>query len=229
MHYGLAAYYFAPAHPQYDDYGGTEHEFQRRPEHSHQADQAQAAADVFLVGAFEGGDLGLLLHIGADDAGAGEVFLGAGRDVRKHGLNALEALVNAASEILDDYAGYGQRQKGEERQLRADGQHKSQRSGGGNNGVGRIHDRRAQQHTDGVEVVGGAGHDVAGAVALIVGVREALEVREQVVAQIEFDVASDGDNDQGVSEKFLPGHAGVKIVDGAAQDLRKEDPDSVIE
>ena len=101
------------AEPEHDDYGGAEHEFQRRPEHSHQAHQAEAAADVFLVGVLEGRDLGLFLHIGADDAGAGEVFLGAGRNVGEHGLNAFEALVNAASEILDDDAGDGQRQKGD--------------------------------------------------------------------------------------------------------------------
>ena len=100
---------------------------------------------------------------------------------------------------------------------------------------------------DGVQIVGGAGHDVAGAVALVVGVGEAFEVGEQIVAQIEFDVAGnaddhparqkledsfgqrDGDDEQGVGEKFLAGDAGVQIVDGAAQNLRKEDPDAVIE
>ena len=77
--------------------------------------------------------------------------------------------------------------------------------------------------------------------------REPLEVREQVVAQIELDVAGDadehpasqkledalsqrqGDDYQRVDEKFVPGYAGVEIVDGAAQDLRKQYPDAVIE
>ena len=108
------------AEPEHDDDGGAEHEFQGRPEHSHQADQAQAAADVFLIGALEGGDLGLFLHVGANDAGAGKIFLGARRNVGEHRLNALETLVNAAAEILDDDAGDGQRQKGIERQLGAD-------------------------------------------------------------------------------------------------------------
>ena len=213
------------AEPQHDHDSRAEHQFQRGPEHPHQADQSEAAADVFLVGAFEGGDLGLFLHIGADDAGAGEVFLGAGRDVGEHGLNAFEALVNAASEILDDDAGDGQRQKGVEGELGADGEHEAQRAGGEDNGVGRVHDGGAEQHPDGVQVVGGAGHDVAGAVALVVGVREAFEVREQVVAQIELDIARDaddyparqkledslgqrdGDDEQGVGEKFLAGDA----------------------
>src|ERR1019366_5610885 len=104
----------------------------------------------------------------------------------------------------------------------------------------------AGPHPDGVQIVGGAGHDVAGAVALVVGVGEALQVLEQVVAQIEFDVAGDaddhpareeledafdegdGDYEQGIGQEFLAGYTGVKIVDGATQNLREEDPDSVI-
>ena len=246
MYVALTADHEVSAEPEHDDYGYAQHEFQGRPEHSHQADQAQAAADVFLVGGFEGGDFGLLLHIGADDAGAGEIFLGAGRDVGEHGLNAFEALVNAASEILDDDAGDGQREKGEQGELGADGEHEEQRSGGEDDGIGGVHDGRTEQHADGVEIVGGAGHDVAGAVALVVGVGEALQVLEQVVAQIEFDIAGDADDDparqkledafdegdgdyeQGVGQEFLAGYTGVKIVDRAAQDLREEDPDSVI-
>src|ERR1035437_5859933 len=132
MYVALAVDHEISAEPEHDDYGYAQHEFEGGPEHSHQADETQAAADVFLVGGFEGGDLGLFLHIGADDSGAGEIFLGAGRDVgehgfdgvetpreaaaaiiEEHGLDAFEALVNAASEILDDDAGDGQREKGE--------------------------------------------------------------------------------------------------------------------
>src|ERR1019366_820262 len=189
------------AEPQHDDNGGAQHEFERGPEHSHQADQAEAAADVFLISALEGGNLCLFLHIGADDAGARKVFLGAGRNVREHGLNAFEALVNAAAEILDDDAGDGQGQKGVEGELGADGHHEAESAAG----------------------------------------------EDQVVAQIELDIArdsddhparqkledsldqSDGDDEQRVGEKLLTGHARVKIVDGAAENLRKEDPDSVIE
>ena len=155
--------------------------------------------------------------------------------------------MNAAAEILDDDAGDGQRQKGVEGELGADGEHEGHGADGEDDGVGRVHDGGTEQHPDRVEVVGGAGHNVARAVALIVGVGEAFEVREQVVAQIELDVAGDtddhparqkledslgqrdGDDEQGVGEKFLAGYAGVKIVDGAAEDLRKEYPDSVIE
>ena len=131
----------------------------------------------------------------------------------------------------------GSGRKAIERELGADGEHEAERAGGEDEGVGRIHDGRAEQHADGIQVVGGARHDVARAVALVVGVGEALQVREEIVAQVEFDVAgdaddhparqkledsldqSDGDDQQGIGEKFLAGHSGVKIVDGAAREL----------
>ena len=104
----------AATDPEDDDDGGAEHEFERRPEHGHEADEAEAAADVFLVGGLEGGDLGLFLGEGADEAGAGEVLLGLGGDVGEHGLDALEAVVDAASEVLDEDAGDGQGDEGEQ-------------------------------------------------------------------------------------------------------------------
>ena len=62
-------------------------------------------------------------------------------------------------------------------------------------GVRGVHDARADQHAHGVQVVGGARHDVAGAGALIEAVREPLQVREEIVAQIELDFARDADQD----------------------------------
>ena len=141
----------------------------------------------------------------------------------------------------------GSGRKAIEGELGADGQHEAQRAGGEDKGVGRVHDGRAEQHPDRIQIVGGARHNVARAVALVIGVGEALEVREQIVAQIELDIAGnaddhparqklknsldqrDGDDQQRVGEKLLAGHAGVQIVNGAAQDLRKQNPDSVIE
>ena len=61
--------------------------------------------------ALEQRDLGLFLHVGADDARAGKILLGAGGDVGKHGLNALEALVDLAPEILHHDADDGERQR----------------------------------------------------------------------------------------------------------------------
>ena len=99
---------FAAAEPQYQYHSATQHEFERRPEHAHEAHQAQAAADVFLVVRFEGANVGIFLHVGADQARSREVFLGAGGDVGEHGLNSFEAIVNAPAEGLNDDAHGGQ-------------------------------------------------------------------------------------------------------------------------
>ena len=51
------------------------------------------------------------------------------------------------------------------------------------------------EHADGVEVVGGAGHDVAGAGALVEAVGQTFEMGEQIVAEVELDLARDADHD----------------------------------
>ena len=85
---------FPPAQPEHQHDGHAQHGFQRGPEHSHQAHQFQAAVNVFAVGSFEGRDFRLFLHIGANHPGAGEIFLRPRRDLGKHGLDFLEALMN---------------------------------------------------------------------------------------------------------------------------------------
>ena len=69
---------------------------------------------------FEGANLGIFLHVSANQASSGKVFLRAGGDVGEHRLNSFEALMNAPTEILDHDAHRGQRQEGVERQPRAD-------------------------------------------------------------------------------------------------------------
>ena len=63
------------ADEQRDDDGEAEHEFERRPEHGHEADEVEGAADVLADWALEEADLGFFLSEGADEAGAGEVLL----------------------------------------------------------------------------------------------------------------------------------------------------------
>ncbi len=107
-----------PPDEEHDDDGEAEQRLQRGPQHAHQANQLQAARDVFLVVGLEALDFGFFLHVGANQAGAGEVLLRAGGDVGEHCLNALEAIVNAAAEILHDDAEDGQRREGEKRKPR---------------------------------------------------------------------------------------------------------------
>ena len=61
--------------------------------------------------------------------------------------------------------------------------------------VRRVHDRRADHHADGVQVVGRARHQVAGPVRLEVRERQPLQMREEVVAHVVLDVARGADQD----------------------------------
>ena len=103
--------------------------------------------------------------------------------------------MNAASEILNHYADYGKRQKSVEGQFRTDGQHERQRAGREYDRVRRIHDGGAQQHAHGIEIIGRPRHYVAGAHALVVRVRKAFKMVEEVVAQVELNVAGNADDD----------------------------------
>ena len=90
-----------PADQQRDHERNTEDKLERGPEHRHQPSEQQTAADVFLVGALEGGDLRFFLREGADEACAGEVLLRLRGDVREHRLNALETRMDARPKVLD--------------------------------------------------------------------------------------------------------------------------------
>ena len=158
-----------------------------------------------LVEAFEEADLGFFAGEGADEAGAGVVFLGLRGDVGEAGLDALEAGMDAAAEVLDEDAGQRHGREGDQRQIGADAQHEEEREDGKEDGVGAVHEARAEQHAHGVQVVGHARHDVAGAIALIEAGVLLLELAEEVVAQVELDVARDADENPalGVEEDAL--------------------------
>jgi hypothetical protein len=128
------------ANPEHDHDSHTEQSGERGPQHSHEANEFEAAGDVFLVGALEQVDLRLLLYIGADDAGTGEILLGASGDIGKHGLNALEALMDLASEILHHDADDRERRESEDGEPGADAEHEHQGTDGEYHGVGGVHD-----------------------------------------------------------------------------------------
>ena len=105
---------------------------------------------------------------------------------------------------------------------------------------GRVHDRGADHHAHGVEIVRGARHQVARAIGLVERERKAFEVREEIVAQVVFDIARDADDDsahqeaedaandgeteqeQGVVRQLAAGHPRGKIIDGVLQHPRRE-------
>ena len=152
-----------------------------------------ARADVLAVEPLEEADLRLFAREGADEPHAGVVLLRLRGDIGEAGLDALEALVNPAAEILHQDAGQRHGRQRHQRQIGADAQHEEQREDAQEDRVGAVHQRRPQQHAHRIQVVGHARHDVAGAVALVKARVLDFELAEQVVAQVEFDVARDAD------------------------------------
>ena len=93
-------HHFAAAHEEGQHERDTENEFKGGPEHGHQTGEEQRAANVLAVRGLKCGDLGFFLSKGADQAGTGEVLLRLRGDVGKHGLDALEAGVDAGPKVL---------------------------------------------------------------------------------------------------------------------------------
>ena len=85
----------------------AEDEFQSGPEHAHELDQAKSAGNVLAVELLEEANLRLLAGKGSDQAGARIILLGLRGDVGKAGLDALEAVVDSGSEVLNEDAGDG--------------------------------------------------------------------------------------------------------------------------
>src|ERR1700748_641402 len=155
--------------------------------------------------------------------------------------------MDAVAEVLNEHRGDGQRNKGEEGEAGADAIHEGQRGGGEDDGVGAVHDRGGEGAADGVEVVGGARHDVASAVGVIEAGSLAFEVAEEVVAEIELDLARGPDDDlpgdveeyggqgcdnkqaKGVMDDFGFCDAVLHVIDGVADDDGNEDLDGVVE
>ena len=227
--------------------GETEDELERGPKHGHEANEMETAADVFLIGSLEGGDLGVFLGEGTDEACAGEVFLGLGRDVGVHGLDALEATMDAVAEVLNKDGGGGHRDEGEESQLRTDAVHERQRGSHEDDGVGAVHDGGAEELADGVQVVGGAGHNVAGAVGVVEDRGLPLKICEEIVAEVELDLAGGSDDDlagdveedrrkrgdeqeaEGMMEDYALGEVVLHVVNGVADDGWEQHLDDVVE
>ena len=111
---------------QRDDHGDAEDELQRGPQHAHELHQAQRAGDVLAVEPLEEADLGLFAGKGAHQPRAGVVFLGLRGDVGEAGLNALEAVVDAAPEVLHQDAGQRHRRQRHQGEPGADAEHEEQ-------------------------------------------------------------------------------------------------------
>ena len=101
----------------------------------------------------------------------------------------------ALPKILHRHRDERQRDQRQQRQPRVDRDHQRQRRDERQHRVRRVHDRRADHHAHGVQVVGGARHQVAGPVRLEVRQRQLLQVREEVVPHVVLDVPRRADQD----------------------------------
>ena len=193
------------ADQQGEDHGDAQNELQRGPEHAHELHQLEGAGDVLAVEPLEEADLGFLAGKGANQARAGVVFLGLRGDIGEAGLDALEAVVNPAAEVLHQDAGQWHGRQRHQGEPGTDAQQEKQRDHGEEDGIGAVHEGRAEQHAHGIQVVGHAGHDVAGAIALIEARVLLLQFAEEIVAQVELDFARDADENPalGVEEDAL--------------------------
>ena len=178
---------------QRDHHRDAENELERGPQHAHQLHQAQCAADILAIEPLEEADLRLLAREGANQPHAGVILLGLRGNIGEAGLNALEALVNLASDILHEDAGQRHGRQRHQREPGTDAQHENQRKNAQENGVRAVHEPRTEQHAHRVQVVGHARHDVAGAIALVEARVLRFQLAEQVVAQVELDLARDPD------------------------------------
>ena len=111
-----------------------------------------------------------------------------------------------------------------------------ERTSGVDDRVRRIHDRRPQQHSDGIQIVRGARHNIAGPMPLIVGVAQALESCEQVIAQIELNIPRDTNDhpsrqklknafgqrnreqEAGIHQQLVAGYAPMQIIRSPSND-----------
>jgi hypothetical protein len=230
---------------QGDDQGDAEDEFERGPEHAHELNQPERARDVPAVESLEEADLGFFAGKGAHQPCAGVVLLSLRADLGEAGLDALEAVVNSAAEVLHQHTGQRHRRPGHQGEPGADAEQEKQGEYGEEEGVGAVHQGGAEQHAHGAQVVGQPGHDVAGAIALIEARVLHFQLAEEVVAQVELDLPRDADEnpalrvekdalDQsdrgqqaGEDEDSLAGDAVAHGVDGSLDDLGKEHPDGV--
>ena len=197
----FAAEELMAALPENDQERRADEGLERGHEHAPGADQLDVARNVFAVGLVEAADFGFFLGIGANDADAGKILLHFRGERSERSLNFFVELVDDLAEVADGNEDDRDRQENPERQrtrkLRQDQQgedHGGQRLAG-------VHDAGAENHADVVEIVCGARHQFAGAVADVKLRLHQQQAIEEVAANVEFDVARDADKDPSRRER----------------------------
>ena len=150
------------------------------------------------LGASNPACLGFFLSVGADNSDACQIFLRLGAERGERRLNFFVEFVNHLAEIPDDD---GDDRNGKQNPKAERGRKRDHQDDGQNHrddGGGAVHDAGAENHADVVQIVGAARHDFAGAVADVKFRLLAQQGSEQIVAQIEFDVAGNSDQNPAI-------------------------------
>ncbi len=153
------------AEPQHQDEGHADQRRQCRHEHAPRGDQLEIARDVFAIGRVKGAHLRLFLSVGANNAHAGQIFLSFCGKRGERGLNRFVQGMDDLAEITRDHHDDGDRDENPEAQRRRQAEHQHDGQHHGHNGRGAVHDSGTENHAHGIEVVGGARHQFAGAIA----------------------------------------------------------------
>ena len=151
-------------------------------------------------------------------------------------MNPLRLAVDSAAKGLDRHRDERQRQQRDQRQHRVDRQHQRDRHDEHHDSAGHVHDGGSDHHAHRIQVVGGAGHQVAGTVGMKVGQWQPLQTREEQVPQVVLEVAGRPDDDPPdqkaedtahdretqeqarIEPELATGHVRREIVDGVAED-----------
>ena len=228
----------AAAQPQHQQHPDAHQQAHHREKRALDANERAVAPHVLVVGGREPPDLVLLTAVGAHDAHARQGFLGDGADGRELLLDGLEAFVDGFADHVDQNRERRQRDEGQQRETPVERQHQRDDRDEREHGVRQVHERGPDHHAHGVQVVGGPRHQVAGAIALEVAGLQALQRREEVVTQVELDVARHADDqaalkeaehtthgrqaegEPGVEANPVGSDAGRQVVDGVLQHPR---------
>ena len=161
---------------------------------------------ILPVKLIKSGDLGSFLSVGAHDAHAGEILLGARANLGKEILNFFEARVNLLPEEF-----YGKRNqrhghKKQQRELPVDHKQDRQDDDHHEHRLQAVHDHRAGQLAHRGEIIRRAGHQITRAVVLKKRQRLSDQGGVKIVAEIVLNVARHADQNSALEKKKDPAH-----------------------
>ena len=192
--------------PEHHQKREPDQHLERGHEHAPEADQFEVAVDVFAIGFVEAANLGFFLCVGAHHAHARQIFLRFGGKHRERRLNLFVERVDHFAEVPDGDGDDGHGEKNPKRERAREPEHQDDGEDHANDGLAAVHDARAEDHAHGVQIVGGARHQFAGAVADVEFRLHKEKAIQQIAADIEFDVARNADENPTSHERKHGSH-----------------------